>query len=154
MSLFLPVVIGSGDVDGVVPITGTRAWLQQLEDEGRLVLSDKWAPWYLDNQVGPTALPFFRIGEDVLHESFRKFGFECKGVGIGVGGGGWEQVGGYSEGYNEGRFLFWTVRNAGHMVPYTQPARALKLFSHFLKSSAATHAAFENSRRRLTAAAK
>ena len=57
MSFFSPVVFViscSGDVDGVVPITGTRAWLQQLEDEGRLVLSNKWAPWYLDNQVGHT----------------------------------------------------------------------------------------------------
>ena len=42
------------------------------------------------------------------------------------------QVGGYTEGYNNGNFNFVTVRNAGHMVPYMQPARAFAVFKAFL----------------------
>eukprot|EP00850_Spirogloea_muscicola_P004289 SM000018S03654 [mRNA] locus=s18:574394:578664:- [translate_table: standard] len=42
------------------------------------------------------------------------------------------QVGGYTEEFNDGRFVFATVRNAGHMVPYTQPSRSLELFRSFL----------------------
>jgi carboxypeptidase C (cathepsin A) len=40
------------------------------------------------------------------------------------------QVGGYVTKY-EG-LTFSTVREAGHMVPYTQPARALHLFKTFI----------------------
>ena len=40
------------------------------------------------------------------------------------------QVGGYVEEY--GGLTFSTVRNAGHMVPYTQPERAYHLFSHWI----------------------
>lgn len=43
------------------------------------------------------------------------------------------QVGGYTEEYNSGAFKLVTVRNAGHMVPYMQPERALTLFQTFLK---------------------
>jgi serine carboxypeptidase-like clade II len=45
------------------------------------------------------------------------------------------QVGGYRLGY-EG-LTFATVRGAGHMVPYTQPSRALELFRWFLAGEAA-----------------
>lgn len=45
------------------------------------------------------------------------------------------QVGGYAEEYNNGNFRFATVRNAGHMVPYMQPARALQIFKAFLNDT-------------------
>ena len=44
-----------------------------------------------------------------------------------------QQVGGYVVSY-EG-LTFATVRGAGHMVPYTQPARALHLFQAFLANT-------------------
>ncbi len=47
---------------------------------------------------------------------------------FGVDGAG--QVGGYVEVY-EG-LTFSTVRNAGHMVPYTQAERAYYMFSHWI----------------------
>ena len=40
------------------------------------------------------------------------------------------QVGGYVEVYDG--LTFSTVRNAGHMVPYTQAERAYYLFSHWI----------------------
>eukprot|EP00271_Cylindrocystis_brebissonii_P018342 TRINITY_DN5139_c0_g3_i1.p1 TRINITY_DN5139_c0_g3~~TRINITY_DN5139_c0_g3_i1.p1 ORF type:complete len:519 (+),score=87.66 TRINITY_DN5139_c0_g3_i1:25-1581(+) len=46
-----------------------------------------------------------------------------------------QQVGGYTEEFNGGRFKFVTVRNAGHMVPYMQPARGLAVFQAFLKGA-------------------
>jgi len=44
------------------------------------------------------------------------------------------QVGGYTVGY--GKLQFMTVRNAGHMVPYTQPVRGLDLLDMFLATTA------------------
>ena len=44
-----------------------------------------------------------------------------------------KQVGGYVTVYDE--LTFATVRNAGHMVPYMQPARAFHLFDSFLKGN-------------------
>eukprot|EP00897_Mesotaenium_endlicherianum_P008948 jgi/Mesen1/8081/ME000434S07329 len=85
----------SGDVDGVVPVAGTRKWIAKLRREGHLSHSKPWAPWYLNHQVG-----------------------------------------GHTEEYNDGAFTFVTVRNAGHEVPYTQPERALALFSSFLHGRA------------------
>jgi serine carboxypeptidase-like clade II len=43
------------------------------------------------------------------------------------------QVGGYKLGYDG--LTFATVRGAGHMVPYTQPQRALTLFVNFLEGA-------------------
>jgi carboxypeptidase C (cathepsin A) len=42
------------------------------------------------------------------------------------------QVGGYVTVYD--KLTFSTVRGAGHMVPYTQPARALHLFESFINN--------------------
>lgn len=42
------------------------------------------------------------------------------------------QVGGYVVEYAQG-LTFATVRGAGHMVPYVQPARAAKLARSFLE---------------------
>jgi serine carboxypeptidase-like clade 2 len=41
-----------------------------------------------------------------------------------------QQVSGYVEVYDG--LTLATVRDAGHMVPYTQPARALHLFESFI----------------------
>jgi serine carboxypeptidase-like clade 2 len=48
-------------------------------------------------------------------------------------------VGGYQVDYRG--LSFATVRNAGHMVPYTQPGRALHLFKAFLEGGVAPSAA-------------
>ncbi|GAQ88391.1 serine carboxypeptidase [Klebsormidium nitens] len=82
----LRMLIFSGDVDAIVPVTGTRAWI------GKLLLEEvePWRPWVLDSQVG---------------------GYVTKYKGL----------------------TFSTVRDAGHMVPYTQPARALHLFKTFIQ---------------------
>jgi len=80
------ILIYSGDVDAIVPVTGTRFWLDVLN----LPIVSKWRPW---------------IGSS-------------------------KQVAGYTAAY-EG-LTFATVRNAGHLVPGTQPERALDMFSRFL----------------------
>lgn len=43
------------------------------------------------------------------------------------------QVGGWTLSW--GNLTFATVRGAGHMVPATQPARALQLFASFLSGT-------------------
>jgi len=83
----LQILVYSGDVDAIVPVTGTRAWLRSLH----LPISKPWRPWY----------------------DARK------------------QVGGYVTVYKG--LTFTTVRNAGHMVPETQPERAFAMFSKFIK---------------------
>ncbi len=88
----LRILIFSGDVDGIVPTSGTRAWVESLQ----LPVVKRWRPWSM-------------TGGDHLGT----------------------QVGGYVTEY-EG-LLFATVRGAGHMVPTTQPARALHLFRSFLR---------------------
>ena len=77
----LEIVVFSGDVDAIVPVSGTRNWLNKLG----LAVKESWAPW-IDSEG---------------------------------------QVGGYRVGYDG--LTFVTVRDAGHMVPYTQPGRALDL---------------------------
>lgn len=47
-----------------------------------------------------------------------------------------EQTAGYVETYNDGKFTFATVRGAGHMVPATQPERALAMVSRFVTAGA------------------
>lgn len=82
----LRMLVYSGDVDGIVPVTGTRAWLDQLSAAST---TNTWRPYTVSGQVG---------------------------------------------GYVEERqgLTFATVRNAGHMVPYTQQERALHIFSNFI----------------------
>ncbi|KAL3160668.1 hypothetical protein ABBQ32_010584 [Trebouxia sp. C0010 RCD-2024] len=82
----LDILIFSGDVDGSVPVMGTRRWVASLQ----LPIVKEWRPWY--SHTG--------------------------------------QVGGYVEVYDG--LTFSTVRNAGHMVPYTQAERAYYLFSHWI----------------------
>ena len=38
----LDILIFSGDVDGIVPVIGTRRWLASLE----LPIIKEWRPWY------------------------------------------------------------------------------------------------------------
>mmetsp|Transcript_67486 Transcript_67486/g.213614 ORF Transcript_67486/g.213614 Transcript_67486/m.213614 type:complete len:109 (-) Transcript_67486:25-351(-) len=90
----LDILVFSGDVDGIVPVTGTRAWVDTFD----LPVTRAWRPWY------PKGTP---------------------------------QVGGYTTAYGAAKpggngLTLATVRNAGHMVPYTQPERAFYLFSTFL----------------------
>ncbi len=40
-------VTNSGDVDAIVPVTGTREWLSQLP----LKIKSEWRPWYVNSQV-------------------------------------------------------------------------------------------------------
>lgn len=77
----------SGDVDSVVPVTGTRQWIESL----KLSVEKPWRRW--KSSTG--------------------------------------QVGGWTEDYSDG-LSFVTVRDAGHMVPYSQPERALYVFSHWI----------------------
>lgn len=84
----IEILIFSGDVDAIVPVTGTRAWLNYLP----LKVVKEWRPWTLNNQVG-----------------------------------------GYVTEYD--KLTFSTIRNAGHMVPYTQPARGLHLFESFINKT-------------------
>jgi serine carboxypeptidase-like clade 2 len=84
----LHIVVYSGDVDAVVPITGTRRWIESLDQP----IKKRWHPWVYENQVA-----------------------------------------GFKEDY--GGLSLLTVRGAGHMVPYSQPARALALFRLFLSSA-------------------
>ena len=84
------MLVYSGDVDAIVPVTGTRRWIAALG----LKETKPWRAWRAGEQVGG-----FRHDFDGLH--------------------------------------FATVRGAGHMVPYTQPQRALKLFQAFLADAAA-----------------
>jgi len=85
----LKILVYSGDVDAIVPVTGTRAWLRTLN----LTVAEPWAPWIAPNK----------------------------------------QVGGYVTVYKG--LTFTTVREAGHMVPTTQPSRALAMFNSFLYES-------------------
>jgi len=81
----LRMLVYSGDVDGIVPVTGTRSWLSAMN----LPITEPWRKWMLNQQTG---------------------GFVQQYRGL----------------------TFATVRGAGHMVPYTEPARSFALFSRFL----------------------
>ncbi|KAL4423355.1 hypothetical protein ABPG77_004286 [Micractinium sp. CCAP 211/92] len=82
----IKILVYSGDVDAIVPVIGTRNWINGLD----LPVKHHWRPWRsTTGQVG---------GWTVEH----------KGL------------------------IFASVRGAGHMVPYTQPERALYLFSKWV----------------------
>lgn len=82
----LKILVYSGDVDGIVPVVGSRRWVASLK---RPVVQS-WRAW---------------MSED-------------------------GQVGGHIVEYD--KLTLMTVRNAGHMVPYTQPLRAFELFKAYL----------------------
>ncbi|KAL4448224.1 hypothetical protein ABPG75_005443 [Micractinium tetrahymenae] len=82
----IKILVYSGDVDAIVPVIGTRNWINSLD----LPVKEHWRPWRsTTGQVG---------GWTVEHEGL----------------------------------TFASVRGAGHMVPYTQPERALYLFSKWV----------------------
>jgi serine carboxypeptidase-like clade 2 len=83
------VHVYSGDVDAIVPVSGTLLWIESLN---RTVISP-WNVW---------------LDQD-------------------------NQAGGFTTVYDG--FTFSTVRDAGHMVPFYQPARAFQLLSSFLSKS-------------------
>jgi len=89
----LRMLVYSGDVDGIVPVTGTRKWLDSMN----MTISSEWRPWL---------------------DSFSQTG-------------GFVEV--YKHGTNPNGLTFATVRDAGHMVPWTQPGRSFDLFSRFLQ---------------------
>jgi len=82
------ILVYSGDVDAIVPTTGTKMWIEMLD----LKVSKPFKPW-----TAPDG-----------------------------------QVGGYVTVYDG--LTFNIVRDAGHMVPGTQPLRALTMFSKFLQN--------------------
>jgi serine carboxypeptidase-like clade 2 len=82
----LKILVYSGDVDAIVPYTGTRQWIADLN----WPIKTKWTEWLASNG----------------------------------------QVSGYVTVYDG--LTFATVRDAGHMVPETQPERAFQMFSNFL----------------------
>jgi hypothetical protein len=43
-----PFIFFSGDMDGRVPVIGTRYWVEALD----LPMKSQWQPWYRNNQVG------------------------------------------------------------------------------------------------------
>jgi len=89
----LRMLVYSGDVDGIVPVTGTRKWLDSMN----MTISSPWRLWL---------------------DSFSQTG-------------GFVEV--YRYGSNPNGLTFATVRDAGHMVPWTQPGRSFDLFSRFLQ---------------------
>ncbi|CAM6105506.1 unnamed protein product [Calypogeia fissa] len=84
----IQILIFSGDTDAIIPVTGTRAWINTLN----LNITRDWRPYYVNSQVG-----------------------------------------GYVTEYDG--LTLATVRGAGHMVPYTQPVRALHLFKSFIDNT-------------------
>ena len=93
----LRIMLYSGDVDGIVPTSGSRLWIESLN----LPVAVPWRAW---NTTGDGHLG--------------------------------TQTAGYVTQYDtpglQGGFTFATVRGAGHMVPTTQPGRALAMFDRFL----------------------
>ena len=47
----LKILVFSGDVDAIVPVTGTMTWIYQLN---KAIVTAK-TPWYLNGQVGGRA---------------------------------------------------------------------------------------------------
>ncbi len=80
------MLVFSGDVDAIVPVTGTMTWLSNLS----LPIISPKRTWLVNGQVGGRVT-------------------EYQGL------------------------TFSTVRNAGHMVPYTQPDRALYMFTQWIR---------------------
>eukprot|EP00296_Roombia_truncata_P007713 JP446164.1.p2 GENE.JP446164.1~~JP446164.1.p2 ORF type:complete len:468 (+),score=124.44 JP446164.1:42-1445(+) len=86
------MLVFSGDVDAIVPTTGTRAWFSVLEQDAPIV--NRWKRWEVQQQLA-----------------------------------------GYIVEY-EHNLTFATVREAGHMVPFTQPERGFAMFSRYIKNKA------------------
>jgi serine carboxypeptidase-like clade 2 len=44
----MKMLVFSGDVDAIVPVIGTRRWINKLE----LDVKEAWRPYFVDGQVG------------------------------------------------------------------------------------------------------
>ena len=98
-------LVYSGDVDAIVPYTGTRAWVTNLN----LTVIDPWRPWYVSSCTAP-------------HNLIALCRLDSTG-----------QTGGFVTVFDD-QLSFATVRQAGHMAPYTQPLRALEMFTAFINN--------------------
>ena len=61
----LDILVFSGDVDGIVPVIGTRRWLASLE----LPIVKEWRPWYSHTGKLPlTLLAFIHLPRNVVQD--------------------------------------------------------------------------------------
>ncbi|RVW43658.1 Serine carboxypeptidase-like 45 [Vitis vinifera] len=95
----------SGDQDSVIPLFGTRTLVDGLAKELRLNTTVPYRNWFEENRSAS------------IHE------YEINFI---------NHVGGWTQVYGD-ILSFATVRGGSHTVPGTQPARALVLFTAFLK---------------------
>lgn len=85
-----------------------------------------WYPWYIQGEVEFWNLSSIHcclrgyLVSDGIWLNFGDTNIHFSGI----------KVGGYVVGYQN--LTFVTIRGAGHMVPSSQPARALAFFSSFL----------------------
>jgi len=47
----LKILVYSGDTDSAVPVTGTRAWINDLKQKQNLTETEEWRQWTLGGQV-------------------------------------------------------------------------------------------------------
>eukprot|EP00197_Chlamydomonas_leiostraca_P008089 CAMPEP_0202867848 /NCGR_PEP_ID=MMETSP1391-20130828/9657_1 /ASSEMBLY_ACC=CAM_ASM_000867 /TAXON_ID=1034604 /ORGANISM="Chlamydomonas leiostraca, Strain SAG 11-49" /LENGTH=607 /DNA_ID=CAMNT_0049547925 /DNA_START=146 /DNA_END=1969 /DNA_ORIENTATION=- len=115
----LRFLVYSGDVDGIVPVVGTRRWVSGLG----LKEASAWRPWIsgATGQVGGWVVEYDLPGPTTASSTTNDAGSTNDKGRVAV------------KDAVQGGLMFATVRNAGHMVPYTQPQRALHLVTHFLK---------------------
>lgn len=50
MSNGIRILSFSGDVDAVVPITGTLYWIEKLQNEFHIPTLENWRPWFLNGE--------------------------------------------------------------------------------------------------------
>ncbi|MQM00187.1 hypothetical protein Taro_032919 [Colocasia esculenta] len=105
----LSIWVFSGDQDSVVPLTGTRSQITKLGRSLNLSRNAIYRPWYSHRQKMADGASLTLAPVD-----------------------GFMQVGGGYESYGHGKIVYATVRGASHMVPFTQPVRALDLFSSLI----------------------
>lgn len=122
----LRFIVYSGDVDGIVPVVGTRRWVAALG----MHQARPWRPWTsgLTGQVGGYTVEYVSPGQD--HAVQQEADVNSQN-GKKPGAVGKDKVQPL-----QGDFVFATVRGAGHMVPYVQPQRALHLIARFLRGQA------------------
>jgi serine carboxypeptidase-like clade 2 len=105
----------SGDTDGIVPVLGTRRWVEGMQ----LPVSRGWRAWKDgDGQVG---------GRRVDYSSPRG----AKNAAVSSSSGAADAAGPSPLSFPTLSFL--TARGAGHMVPYDTPQRSQQLLVDFLR---------------------
>jgi serine carboxypeptidase-like clade 2 len=107
----------SGDTDGIVPVLGTRRWVEGMG----LPVAEGWRAWTdAEGQVGG-----------------RRVDYSSPAAAAAAGGNGTAAIGPFPS------LSFVTVRGAGHMCPYDAPQRSQQLFSDFLSEGRAQEGAAE-----------